>query len=171
MAYYLLRCPREQVEALAAAMLDVKARIRFCRECFNFAEEELCEICRDPKRDQTLVCVVAEPRDIFAIERTSEYSGLYHVLQGLISPQEGIMPEALRIRELIGRVSRLNVREVIVATNPTVEGDTTALYLANQLKPCGIRVTRLALGLPVGAELDYADQATLSSALQYRRDL
>ncbi len=171
MAYHILRASRADAEALAAAILEVKQKIRFCSECFNFAEEETCEICRDPKRQTTAVCVVAEPRDILAIERTNEYRGLYHVLQGVIAPQDGVMPDMLRIRELIGRVSRLGVQEVIVATNPTVEGDATALYIASLLKPAGVRVTRLALGLPIGAELDYADQATLSSALQWRRDL
>lgn len=171
MAYHILRASRADAEALATAILEVKQKIRFCSECFNFAEEETCEICRDPKRQTTVVCVVAEPRDILAIERTNEYRGLYHVLQGVIAPQDGVMPDMLRIRELIGRVSRLGVQEVIVATNPTVEGDATALYIASLLKPAGVRVTRLALGLPIGAELDYADQATLSSALQWRRDL
>lgn len=171
MAYFLLRCPRPQAEALAAAILEVRDKIQFCRECFNFAEGEMCEICRDPRRDPRVICVVAEARDILAIERTSEFRGLYHVLQGLVSPQEGIMPEMLRLRELMERVSRLGTEEVIVATNPTVEGDITALQLANELKPLGVHVTRLALGLPVGAELDYADQATLSSALQFRREL
>jgi recombination protein RecR len=171
MAYHILRASRADVEALASAILEVKQRIRFCSECFSFTEEEVCEICRDPRRQRNVICVVAEPRDIMAIERTNEYHGLYHVLQGVISPQDGIMPEMLRIRELIARIGRLGVEEVIVATNPTVEGDATALYLAGLLKPSGVRVTRLALGLPIGAELDYADEATLSSALQWRREL
>jgi len=171
MAYHILRASRADVEALASAILEVKQRIRFCSECFSFTEEEVCEICRDPRRQRNVICVVAEPRDIMAIERTNEYHGLYHVLQGVISPQDGIMPEMLRIRELIARIGRLGAEEVIVATNPTVEGDATALYLAGLLKPSGVRVTRLALGLPIGAELDYADEATLSSALQWRRDL
>jgi len=171
MAYHILRASRADVEALASAILEVKQRIRFCSECFSFTEEEVCEICRDPRRQRNVICVVAEPRDIMAIERTNEYHGLYHVLQGVISPQDGIMPEMLRIRELIARIGRLGAEEVIVATNPTVEGDATALYLAGLLKPSGVRVTRLALGLPIGAELDYADEATLSSALQWRREL
>lgn len=171
LAYHILRSSKADVEALAAAILEVKQRIRFCSQCFNFAEEETCDICRDPRRDATTLCVVAEPRDITAMERTNEYRGLYHVLQGVISPQDGIMPEMLRVRELLSRVTTLGVCEVIIATAQTVEGDATALYLAGVLKPLGARVTRLALGLPVGAELDYADQATLSSALQWRREM
>lgn len=171
MAYHLLRVPRADAEALASAIVEVKDRIRFCRECFNFSEDELCEFCRDPRRRPATLCVVAEPRDIMAIEKTDEFRGLYHVLQGLIAPQDGVMPDMLRLRELIERISRLGVTEVIVATNPTVEGEATALYIASLLKPSGIKVTRLAHGLPVGADLDYADQATLISALQYRREL
>jgi len=171
MAYHLLRAPRADTDALAAAIVEVKERIRFCSDCFNFSEDVRCDFCRDPRRKQTTICVVAEPRDIMAIEKTNEYSGLYHVLQGVISPQDGVMPDMLRIRELIERISHLGVTEIIVATNPTVEGEATALYLANLLKPSGVKVTRLAHGLPVGADLDYADQATLISALQWRREL
>ncbi|NUQ71423.1 MAG: recombination protein RecR [Chthonomonadales bacterium] len=171
MAYHILRSSASDVQALAEALLEVKERIRFCAECFNFSEEETCSVCRDPRRNAHVVCVVAEPRDIMAIERTQEYRGLYHVLQGLVSPRDGIMPEMLRVRELLQRIATRGIEEVIVATNPTVEGDTTALYLAKLLKPVGVRVTLLAHGLPVGAELDYADPATLSSALQYRREL
>lgn len=171
MAFHLLRIPLEEARQLAEAILEVKARLTFCRECFNFADQELCEICRDPKRDATLLCVVAEPRDLIAVEKTNEFRGLYHVLQGVISPQEGIMPDMLRIRELLPRLSRYNVQEVVIATNPTVEGDATAFYLAKLLKPLGVKVTRIAHGLPAGGDLDYADQATLISALTWRREM
>lgn len=171
MAFHLLRIPKEEAQQLANAILEVKERITFCRECYNFTDQDLCDICRDPRRDQTLLCVVAEPRDMIAMEKTNEYRGLYHVLGGVISPQEGIGPDALRIRELLSRLSRLQVQEIIVATNPTIEGEATALYLARQLKPIGFRVTRIAHGLPAGGDLDYADQATLISALQWRREM
>jgi recombination protein RecR len=171
MAFYLLRVPAEEARRLADAILEVKEKIKFCRECFNFTDQELCEVCRDPKRSHSILCVVAEPRDLIAMERTNEFHGLYHVLQGVISPQEGIMPDMLKIRELLARLSRHNVEEVIVATNPTVEGEATAFYLAKLLKPLGVRVTRIAHGLPAGGDLDYADQATLISALNWRREM
>ena len=171
MAFYLLRIPKEEARKLADAILEVKERIGFCRECFNFTDQEVCDICRDTKRDPTVMCVVAEPRDMIAMEKTNEFRGLYHVLQGVISPQEGIMPDMLRIKELIPRMSRLNTQEVIIATNPTVEGEATAFYLARLLKPLGIKVTRIAHGLPAGGDLDYADQATLISALNWRREM
>jgi recombination protein RecR len=171
MAFYLLRIPKEEARRLSEAILEVKDKISFCKECFNFTDQELCEVCRDVKRDPTVLCVVAEPRDLIAMEKTNEFHGLYHVLQGVISPQEGIMPDMLRIKELMPRLSRNNVQEVILATNPTIEGETTALYLARQLKPLGFKVTRIAHGLPAGGDLDYADQATLISALNWRREM
>jgi recombination protein RecR len=171
MAFYLLRVPKEEARRLAEAILEVKEKITFCRDCFNFTDQELCEVCRDPKRDGTVICVVAEPRDLIAMEKTNEFHGLYHVLQGVISPQEGVMPDMLRIKELMPRLSRHNAQEVILATNPTIEGETTALYLARQLKPLGFKVTRIAHGLPAGGDLDYADQATLISALNWRREM
>ena len=171
MAFYLLRVPKEEAGKLAEAILEVKERIGLCRECFNFTDQELCEICSSPKRDQHLMCVVAEPRDLIAMEKTNEYRGLYHVLQGVISPQEGIMPDMLRIKELIPRLSRHDTQEVIIATNPTVEGEATAFYIARLLKPLGLKVTRIAHGLPAGGDLDYADQATLISALSWRREM
>ena len=171
MAFYLLRIPREEAMKLSEAILEVKEKIGFCSECFNFTDQELCEICRDTKRHPELVCVVAEPRDLMAMEKTNEFKGLYHVLQGVISPQEGIMPDMLRIKELLPRLSRNNVSEVIIATNPTVEGEATAFYLARLLKPLGLKVTRIAHGLPAGGDLDYADQATLISALNWRREM
>lgn len=171
LAFHLIRVPEHQAYSLANAIRNAKDRLRFCSRCQNVAEQELCEICRDPRREQGTLCVVAEPRDIAAIERIHEYRGRYHVLHGLLSPMDGVGPEQLRVRELIGRLSSEDVSEVILATNPTIEGDATALYLAKLIKPSGTRVTRLAHGMPVGGELDYADSATLLSALEYRRDM
>jgi len=171
MAFHLLRVPKEEARRLAEAILEVKERIGFCAECSNFTDQELCDICRDPRRDRSLLCVVAEPRDLIAMEKTNEFRGLYHVLQGVISPQEGILPDMLRIKELLPRLSRNDVKEVIIATNPTVEGEATAFYLARLLKPLGLKVTRIAHGLPAGGDLDYADQATLISALNWRREM
>ncbi|HHX42181.1 MAG TPA: recombination protein RecR [Armatimonadetes bacterium] len=171
MAFWILSHPREDAAALAEAILEVKERIRLCPVCFNFTDEEICAIDRDPRRDRSLLCVVAETRDLVAMEKTNEYKGVYHVLQGVISPMDGIGPELLKIRELIRRLEDGQVKEVILATNPTVEGDATALYLARLIKPMGIRVTRIAHGLPVGGDLDYADQATLIQALEWRREI
>lgn len=170
LAFHLLRVTEHEAESLAGAILAAKRRLRFCAQCQNVSELELCEVCRDPRRDRSTICVVAEPRDIAAIERIHEYRGSYHVLHGLLSPMDGVGPEQLRVRELIGRLSD-GVEEVILATNPTIEGDATALYLAKLIKPLSVRVTRLAHGMPVGGELDYADSATLLSALEYRREM
>ncbi len=170
-AYFLLRSDEESAGRLAEAILEVKRAIHFCPRCFNFAEDELCSICADPERDATMLCVVEEPRDVPAIERTGEFRGLYHVLQGAISPIDGIGPEQLRIRELILRLSDETTAEVVIATNPNVEGETTALYLARLIKPLGIRVTRIASGLPVGGDLEYADEVTLGRALEARREM
>jgi len=156
---------------LADAIVEVKRSIHFCPRCFNFAEGELCGVCADPERDQSVICVVEEPRDVIAVERTGEFSGLYHVLHGAISPIDGIGPDQLRMRELIERLGDEPVTEVLLATNPNVEGETTALYLARLVKPLGIRVTRIASGLPVGGDLEYADEVTLGRALQARREL
>ena len=171
LAYHLLKATDADAHRLADAIKNAKAKLRFCNRCQNISENETCEICLDPKRDQTTVCVVAEPRDIAAIERINDYRGQYHVLHGLMSPMDGVGPEQLRIRELINRLGEHQIQEVIVATNPTIEGDATALYLAKLIKPSGITVTRLAHGMPVGGELDYADSATLLSALEYRREM
>jgi recombination protein RecR len=171
MAFYLLRVPREEALQLAHAIAEVKEKIGFCRDCFNFTDQELCDICRDTRRDRSLLCVVSEPRDLMAMERTNEFRGVYHVLQGVISPQEGIGPDTLRIRELQARLHQNEVQEVILATNPTIEGDATAFYIARLLRPMGLKVTRIAHGLPAGGDLDYADQATLVSALQWRREM
>ncbi len=171
MAFHILRMPEEEARTLAEAILEVKERIVTCAQCFNYADEELCPICRNPSRDSSVLCVVADARDLMAIERTQEYRGLYHVLQGVISPMDGVGTEQLRIRELLKRLESGRVREVIIAMNPTIEGDATALYLSRLIKPLGIRVTQLAHGMPVGGDLDYADQATLISALEWRREL
>ncbi len=170
MAFHILRQPQEEARQLAEAILAVKAQIRLCKICSNFTDQDLCEICREPRRDHSLLCVVAETRDLMAMEKTNEFKGLYHVLQGVISPMDNITPDMLKIRELFPRVAD-GVTEVILALNPTTEGQTTALFLANKLKPLGVRVTQIAHGLPAGGDLDYADQATLISALQWRRDM
>ena len=170
MAFFILRQPQDEARQLAEAILSVKESIRFCKECANFTDQDLCEVCRDPKRDRSLMCVVAETRDLIAMEKTNEYRGLYHVLQGVLAPMEDIGPEQLKIRELFPRVMD-GVQEVILALNPTTEGQTTALYLANKLKPLGVKVSQIAHGLPAGGDLDYADQATLISALQWRREM
>ncbi|MFY9234757.1 MAG: recombination mediator RecR [Fimbriimonadaceae bacterium] len=170
LAYHLLRLSDAEVDRLADAMKQAKLKLRFCAQCQNVSEQEHCEICLSPKREPQMICIVAEPRDITAIERLNEFRGLYHVLHGLLSPMDGVGPEHLRVKELLERL-RGDVQEVILATNPTIEGDATALYLAKLIKPAGIKVTRLAHGMPVGGELDYADSATLLSALEYRREM
>jgi recombination protein RecR len=169
-AFYLLKVAPEDANRLAHAISEAKARVTWCRRCFNLAEGELCNFCRDDRRDPSLLCVVQEPPDIIAVERTHEFHGRYHVLQGAISPIEGIGPEQLRIKELLRRLGEEGVREVILATNPNIEGETTAMYLANVLKPLGVRVTRIASGLPVGGDLEYADEVTLGRALEGRRE-
>jgi recombination protein RecR len=169
-AYYLLKAPPEDANRLARSITEAKARITWCRRCFNMAEGELCTYCRDDRRDPALLCVVEEPRDIVAVERTHEFQGRYHVLQGAISPIEGIGPEQLRIKELVRRIGEEGVREVILATNPNTEGEATAMYLARLLKPLEVRITRIASGLPVGGDLEYADEVTLGRALEGRRD-
>lgn len=170
-AYWLLVADAADADRLAAAIQDVKRSIRFCERCFNFSENELCAICADPERDAATICVVEEPRDLAAVERTGEFRGVYHVLHGAISPIDGIGPEALRMRELVQRAGTGEVVEVVVATNPNVEGETTALYVARLLKPLGVRVTRIASGLPVGGDLEFADEVTLGRALEARRDM
>ncbi|HEY7137481.1 MAG TPA: recombination mediator RecR [Acidimicrobiia bacterium] len=170
-AFYLLKVAPEDAKRLANAIVDAKERVSWCRRCFNIAEGELCGYCRDERRDPHLLCVVEEPRDIVAVERTQEFRGRYHVLQGAISPIEGIGPEQLRIRELLERLGNEGVEEVILATNPNIEGEATAMYLARLLKPLGIRVTRIASGLPVGGDLEYADEVTLGRALEGRREV
>jgi recombination protein RecR len=170
-AFYLLKAAPEDAKRLAKAVLEAKERVSWCRRCFNFAEGEMCVYCRDDRRDSSVLCVVEEPRDIVAVERTQEYRGRYHVLLGAISPIEGIGPEQLKIKELLARVGDEGVQEVILATNPNIEGEATAMYLARLLKPLGLRVTRIASGLPVGGDLEYADEVTLGRALEGRREV
>ncbi|HZR11976.1 MAG TPA: recombination mediator RecR, partial [Acidimicrobiia bacterium] len=170
-AFYLLKVAPEDARRLATAIVDAKDKVSWCRRCFNIAEGELCSFCRDERRDSRVLCVVEEPRDIVALERTQELHGRYHVLQGAISPIEGVGPEQLRIRELLERIANEGVEEVILATNPNIEGEATAMYLARLLKPLGVRVTRIASGLPVGGDLEYADEVTLGRALEGRREV
>ncbi len=171
LAFYVLRLSEEEGQALADAIVEVKRRIGYCRVCFNFTDQEVCDICRDTRRDAGLLCVVADPRDLVAMEKTGEFKGLYHVLGGVLAPMEGIGPDQLKIRELLARLRENDMREVVIATNPNVEGDATAMYLATHLKNLGVRVTRIAHGVPVGGDLDYADQATLIQALDGRREM
>jgi recombination protein RecR len=170
-AFYLLKTPPEDAKRLARVIVEAKERVSWCRVCFNIAEGELCAFCRDERRDPTLICVVEEPRDIVSVERTGEFRGRYHVLQGAISPIEGVLPDQLRIKELLGRIDGDAVKEVILATNPNVEGEATAMYLAQLLRPLDLRVTRIASGLPVGGDLEYADEVTLGRALEGRREI
>jgi recombination protein RecR len=175
-AFYMLKSSDDEARRLADAISEVKAKVRLCASCFNVSDQEICEFCRDERRDRSMICVVQEPPDIVAIERTREYSGLYHVLHGAISPIEGIGPEDLRITELLRRLGdasgdRPVVSEVILATNPNVEGEATAMYLARLLASGGVKVTRLASGLPVGGDLEYADEVTLGKALEGRRSV
>ncbi len=167
----MLRAPAEQALALADAIAHLKERIVLCSVCQNLTEQDPCGICRDTGRDRALICVVEEPLDLVALERTRGYHGLYHVLHGAISPMEGIGPEQLKVRELLGRLQDGDVREVVMATNPNLEGDATAMYLRGLIAPLGVRVTRLARGLPVGADLEYADDVTLSRALENRQEV
>ncbi len=170
-AFYLLKAAPEDAKRLARVIVDAKDRVSWCRRCFNISEGELCVVCRDDERESTLLAVVEEPRDIVALERTQEFRGRYHVLQGAISPIEGIGPDQLRVKELLTRVRDEGVTEVILATNPNIEGEATAMYLAKLLLPAGLRVTRIASGLPVGGDLEYADEVTLGRALEGRREV
>jgi recombination protein RecR len=171
LAFHLLKVPREEAAALAEAVLAVKDHVRTCRQCGNISEEDVCGICQDPRRDAGLLCVVEEVNDLLAIEKTREFRGLYHVLGGSLSPLDGRGPEQIRGKELLQRIEAGAVREVILATNPNVEGEATALYLLRLLRPHGIRVTRIARGLPMGGDLEYADEATLTRALEGRREI
>jgi recombination protein RecR len=171
LAFHLLHVEEADAVRLAEAITELREKIHLCSRCFNVTAEEECTICRDLRRDPTMICVVERAQDIAVLEKTQEFHGRYHVLGGAISPIEGIGPDQLRIRELLGRIENENIAEVIVATNPTVEGDTTALYLARTLKPLGVMVSKLASGLPVGGDLDYADEITLGRALTGRQTL
>jgi recombination protein RecR len=170
-AFHLLKLSKDDALRLANAISEVKDRVSFCRRCFNIAEGEECGICADTRRDPAVVCVVEEPRDIVAVEKTQEYSGRYHVLQGAISPIDGVGPDDLRVKELLARIEPEGITEVILCTNPNLEGEATAMYLGRLLKPLGLRVTRIASGLPVGGDLEYADELTLGRALEGRREV
>lgn len=167
--HWLLTSDEETARRLAEAILEVKDAIHLCPRCHNYAQDDMCEVCMDPERDSSAICVVAEPRDIDAIERTGAYHGLYHVLGGVINPMDGIMPDDLHIADLIARLGAEDINEVLLATNPDVEGETTASYLARTIKPLGVEVSRLASGLPVGGDLEYADELTLGRAIEARR--
>ncbi len=171
LAYYLLKMPEAEARSLAEAILDIKEKIVLCSLCQNIADSNPCHICRSEERDQSKICVVEEPLDILALERTGQYRGLYHVLHGVISPVDGIGPDELKIRELLPRLKDGKVEEVILATNPNLEGEATAMYLQRLISPLGIRITSLARGLPVGGDLEYADEVTLSRALEGRREV
>ena len=171
LAFHILNAEAADAERLARAIVEVKEKVRFCARCFNVSELEECRICRDARRDPTVICVVEEPRDVLAIERTGEFRGRYHVLGGAISPIDGVGPDQLRIKELAARIGTEDVREVVVATNPNIEGEATASYLARLLKAMDLKVSRIASGLPVGGDLDYADEVTLGRAFTGRREL
>jgi recombination protein RecR len=171
LAFHVLRSPRENAAKLAAALTDVKDNLGICAECNNISDAELCPYCRDPHRDRSSICVLEEPHNILPIETTRTYAGLYHVLNGAISPLRGIGPEQLKIKGLLDRISHGEVSEVILATNPTVEGEATAVYLSRLLKPLGLKVTRIAMGIPVGSDLEFSDEVTISKSLENRREM
>lgn len=171
LAFYFLGSSKKSIDELAAAITAVKERIKFCSVCFNLTDVDPCKICSDLSRDEGMLCVVAEPKDLVAIERSGVYNGKYHVLGGVISPLDGIDPESLRVKELLSRLGKKAVREVVLAINPTTEGEATSIYLTRLIKPLGIRLTRIAYGLPVGADMDYADPATLSKSMEGRREV
>jgi len=171
LAYYLVKQPAADVQKLAQALTDAKEQIRFCSLCSNLSALDPCELCANPSRDAGTVCVVSEPKDLVAVERTKEYRGRYHVLQGLISPMDGVGPEQLKIKELVSRLNGDAVKEVILAIPPSIEGEATSLYLSRLIKPLGVKVTRIAFGLPVGGDLEYADEMTLVKALEGRREI
>lgn len=171
LAYYVMTMSDEEARSFSEAIINAHKKVTYCKVCANFTENELCPICDDDMRDHSTVCVVEAPKDIEAFERTNEYKGTYHVLHGLLSPMDGVTPEMLRIRELLARVNEGGIKEVIMATNPTVEGEATAVYISKLLKPLGVKVTRLAFGLPVGAMVEYADKTTLFKALENRNEM
>ena len=171
LAYSILEQPPERAEKFAEALVNARSKIHFCKVCQGLTDKEVCDICDDSRRDRSVICVVAEPKDVMAFERTREYAGVYHVLHGVISPLDGIGPDQLRIKELMSRLGSGEVKEIIMATNPTVEGEATASYISRLVKPMGIKVTRLAYGIPVGGDLEYADEFTLARALEGRHEI
>ncbi len=171
LAFHILNMPSGEVEQLSGAIISAKRNIKHCRICCNITDSEVCSICGNPKRDEGLICVVEDPKDVVAMERTREYKGMYHVLNGAISPMEGIGPEEIRIKELLKRLGQQEVKEIILATNPNIEGEATAMYISRLIKPMGIKVTRIAHGIPVGGDLEYADEVTLMKAMEGRREV
>jgi len=171
LAFHLLGTPRKSIDELAAAMVQVKERMTYCSVCYNITDVDPCQICSDTSRDEATLCVVAEPKDLVAIERSGVYNGKYHVLGGVISPLDGIEPESLRVKELLARLGDNKIKELVLAINPTTEGEATSFYLSRLIKPLGVKLTRIAFGLPVGADMDYADPATLSKSLEGRREV
>ena len=171
LAYSILEQPEERAERFAEALINARRKIHFCKCCQGFTDKEICDLCSDVNRDKSVICVVAEPKDIMSIEKTHEFSGIYHVLHGVISPLDGIGPDQLRIKELMSRLSDGEINEIIMATNPTVEGEATASYISRLVKPMGIKVTRLAYGIPVGSDLEYADEFTLARAIEGRNEI
>jgi len=171
LAFHMLKAPRENAERLAAAIRDLKERVTYCSICNNITDTDPCELCRSDSRDQHMICVVEEPQNVAGIEKIGDFKGVYHVLMGAISPLQGIGPDELKIKGLLARIDKGGITEVILATNPNVEGETTALYLARLLKPLGVKVTRIAVGVPVGSDLEYADQWTMHKALEGRREV
>jgi recombination protein RecR len=170
-AFHIMRSSRDEAEHLATTIMDVKDKLRICVTCNNISDAELCQYCRNPERDQTVVCVVEDPNNIVGVEVTRQFNGLYHVLGGALSPLRGIGPEQLRIKTLVDRIAKGSLQEIIVATNPTVEGEATAVYLARLLKPLGMKVTRIAMGVPVGSDLEFADEVTMWKAMEGRREI
>lgn len=171
LAFFIINMPEEDVKNLSRAIIEAKEKIRYCSICYNITDSDVCKICSDKERDQSVICVVSDPMDVVAMEKTRDYKGIYHVLHGAISPMDGIGPEDIKIMELLNRVKTKDIKEVILATNPDIEGEATSMYIAKLLKPLGVKVTRIAHGVPVGGDLEYTDVATLSRALEGRREM
>ncbi|MBR2916489.1 MAG: recombination protein RecR [Clostridia bacterium] len=171
LAYHIVNLPKEKTDKFAKAIIEAKSKIKYCSVCQNFSEEDLCPLCQSEQRDKSIICVVESPKDVLQMEKTNEFKGLYHVLHGAISPMENIGPDDIKIKELMSRISGGEVKEIIMATNPNLEGETTAMYISKLAKPFGVKVTRIAHGIPVGGELEFADEVTLSKALQWRVEL
>ena len=171
LAFFIINMPQSDVISLAKSIIEAKENLKYCKICYNFTDSDICNICRDKTRDPSLICVVSDPKDVAAMEKTREYHGLYHVLHGEISPMDGIGPEDIKIKELLERLRKNEIKEVILATNLDIEGEATALYIAKLIKPLGVKVTRIAYGVPVGGDLEYTDAVTLSRALEGRRDM